>query len=550
MTKPVEKDLFSLDFLNRNPDLLKVNEIKIDVDEKLGQALTDYESIKKQIGEIKIETVLENCKEMVIANLCTKFAVNSLIAGSDKDGGSVTTLHNAKKQVFANEQDKAQFNRAYDSYTYHGRNRGYRDRKTELEGLSSQGTLYDDYTGKNISGRNFVVDKNGNTYKQNRFDVEHFNSAKRIHDNDEVRFAMTEEQSANLANNPKNLGATAAPINRSKGDKDFDEWKDTERADFDNKKNSELYGIDCELADKKIKESKEFIKKEVFKAEVKKYSKELATTSLSVGGKTFLYSAIGQISLEFIKAAFGALIEAFKNRHTKNLSEILDIFKSRISEAVAQIKSNWKEILANSFEGALMNFLNNLLVFAINMFATTLKNVVSLIRTGFTTLCSAIKLITNPPKDMTEDERNDAICKILVFGMSELTAFALSESIENLVLTLGVPKNISDPLIYPFTAFMGGIIAAVILGVMQKVKNDGKKSKLHVTLIAQNNVILQAQIIQNWCILAQGNYLLKERAEQFDETITSKRRSMNDREKKIESGLDEIDSILNQLNRI
>ena len=34
----------------------------------------------------------------------------------------------------------------------------------------------------------------------------------------------------------KNLGATAYSINRSKGDKDFDAWKNTERAEFANKK--------------------------------------------------------------------------------------------------------------------------------------------------------------------------------------------------------------------------------------------------------------------------------------------------------------------------
>ena len=171
--------------------------------------------------------------------------------------------------VFANDTDKQQFNRAYDPYAYHGENQQYRQRKSVLEELSVQGKLYDDYTGKNISEKNFIVNENGNAREQNRFDVEHFNAAKSIHDNDEVRFSMTEEQSANLANNEKNLGATAYSINRSKGDKDFDAWKNTERAEFANKKNSELYCIDCELADKKIKESKEFIKTEGFKAKAK-----------------------------------------------------------------------------------------------------------------------------------------------------------------------------------------------------------------------------------------------------------------------------------------
>lgn len=547
MTQGIEKELFSPDFLQKNPELLKIQEINVEVDDKLASALTEFENLKKQIGEIKTETILESCKETVISNLCERFAINRLIAQGDKDGGAVTTLHNAKNQIFANDKDRNQFNRAYDSHAYHDGNKLYRERKDELNTLSAEGKLRDDYTGQDISGKQFVVDKNGNTREQNRFDVEHFNSAKGLHDNDEVRFVMTEEQSANLANNEKNLGATASSINRSKSDKDFEVWKNTERKEFDNKTNEELYGIDSQLADKKIKESKEFIKKEVAKAKLKKYSKELATTSLSVGGKTFLYSAIGQVSLEFVRAVFDSLIEAFKNRHTKTLAEILEIFKSHIREAIEHIKTNWKEILANSFEGALMNFLNNLLIFAINLVATTLKNVVSMIRAGFTTVCSAIKLLCNPPKNMTEDERNDAICKILVFGMIEVSSLALTESITSLLQTLGLPKNITDALVYPMTALMGGIVASVILGIMQKAKSDAKKEKLHVTLIAQNNVVLQSQIIQNWCILAQGNYLLKEKSEQFEETMTTIKAEMNKREEEIESSLNETDNILKQI---
>ena len=547
MTQILEHELFSPDFLQNNPELLKIQEVNVEVDEKLASALIEYENIKKQIGELKTETILESCKETIVSNLCEKFAINRLIALGDKDGGAVTTLHNAKNQVFANDKDRNQFNREYDTHAYHEGNKLYHERKKTLNRLSAEGKLRDDYTGKDISGKQFVVDKNGNTREQNRFDVEHFNSAKGLHDNDEVRFAMTEEQSANLANNEKNLGATASSINRSKSDKDFDEWKNTERKEFDNKTNEELYGIDSQLADKKIKESKEFIKKEVAKAEFKKYSKELTTTSLSVGGKTFLYSAIGQVSLEFVRAVFDSLIEAFKNRHTKTLSEVLEIFKSHIREAIDHIKSNWKEILSNSFEGALMNVLNNLLVFAINLVATTLKNVVSMIRAGFTTVCSAIKLLCNPPRNMTEDERNDAICKILVFGMIEVSSLALTESITSLLQTLGLPKNITDALVYPMTALMGGIVASVILGIMQKAKSDAKKEKLHVTLIAQNNVVLQSQIIQNWCILAQGNYLLKEKSEQFEETMTTMESEMNKREDEIESSLNETDNILKQI---
>lgn len=547
MTDVLEKELFSPDFLSNNPQLLQINEIQIDVDEQLSSALAEYENIKKQIGEIKTETVLESCKETVVSNLCEKFAINRLIAQGDKDGGEVTTLHNAKNQVFANDKDRNQFNRAYNDEIYHEKNNLYKQRKQELEKLSEEGKLTDIYTGENISGKRTVIDKNGNACEKNIFDTEHKNSAKGMHDRDDFRFAYDEKSGADLVNSKENLGATRYDINRSKKEKELDFWKNQLSKKDSTKTNGEYYGIDAEYADKQIKDAKEFLDKNIAKAKLKKYSKELSTTSLSAGGKTFLYSAIGQISLEFVRAVFDSLIEAFKNRHTKSLAEILGIFKSRIKEAIEHIKTNWKEILSNSFEGALINVLNNLLVFAINLVATTLKNIVSMIRAGFTTVCSAIKLLCNPPKNMTEDERNDAVCKILVFGMLEVSSLALTESVTSLLQTLGLPKNITDALVYPMTALMGGIIASVILGIMQKAKSDAKKEKLHVTLIAQNNVILQTQIIQNWCVLAQGNYLLKEKSEQFNETTTTIKTGMKEREGDIVSRLDETDDILNKI---
>lgn len=545
MTQILESELFSPDFLQNNPELLKIQEVNVEVDEKLASALTEYENIKKQIGELKTETILESCKETVVSNLCEKFAINRLIALGDKDGGAVTTLHNAKNQVFANDKDKTRFNREYDNEIYHEKNTLYKQRKKNLESISEKGELTDIYTGKNISGKRTVVDKNGNVCEKNIFDTEHKVSAKSMHDRDDFRLFYDEESGADLVNSKENLGATKYDINRSKREKDLDDWKGQTSTKDANKTNEEYYDIDAEYADKQIKDAKKFLDKNVAKAKFKKYSKELTTTSLSVGGKTFLYSAIGQISVEFVRAVFDSLVEAFRNRHTKSLAEILDIFKSHIRKAIEHIKSNWKEILSNSFEGALMNVLNNMLVFVINLVATTLRNVVSMIRAGFTTVCSAIKLLCNPPKNMTEDERNDAVCKILVFGMVEVSSLALTESITNLLQ--GLPKNITDALVYPMTALMGGIVASVILGIMQKAKSDAKKEKLHVTLIAQNNVVLQSQIIQNWCILAQGNYLLKEKSEQFEETMTTIESEMNKREEEIESSLNETDNILKQI---
>ena len=50
MTQILEHELFSPDFLQNNPELLKIQEVNVEVDEKLASALIEYENIKKHIG--------------------------------------------------------------------------------------------------------------------------------------------------------------------------------------------------------------------------------------------------------------------------------------------------------------------------------------------------------------------------------------------------------------------------------------------------------------------------------------------------------------------
>ena len=57
MTQILEHELFSPDFLQNNPELLKIQEVNVEVDEKLASALIEYENIKKQISQIHLQLV-------------------------------------------------------------------------------------------------------------------------------------------------------------------------------------------------------------------------------------------------------------------------------------------------------------------------------------------------------------------------------------------------------------------------------------------------------------------------------------------------------------
>ena len=71
-------------------------------------------------------------------------------------------------------------------------------------------------------------------------------SAKSMHDRDDFRLFYDEESGADLVNGEKNLGATKYDINRSKGEKDLNDWKDQISTKDSTKTNEEYFDINPE----------------------------------------------------------------------------------------------------------------------------------------------------------------------------------------------------------------------------------------------------------------------------------------------------------------
>ena len=86
-----------------------------------------------------------------------------------------------------------------------------------------------------------------------------------------------------------------------------------------------------------------------------------------------MYSALGVVLKEFAQGMMIELIATFKNGGDETLKEIFHRFKTRFSQIVENLKVKWKEIFTGSLEDAVIAFLSNLLVFAINLFATPLN---------------------------------------------------------------------------------------------------------------------------------------------------------------------------------
>ena len=126
----------------------------------------------------------------------------------------------------------------------------------------------------------------------------------------------------------------------------------------------------------------------------------------------------------------------FDNKGSESLKDIFVRFKNRIQKIWHDLKENLGSILKGSIGSGITAFFSNIVVFVINLFATTLKRVVAMIRAGFVSLVQAVKILVNPPADMPKEEVGYQALKILTTGLIGALSLGLTEAIEKLLLMI------------------------------------------------------------------------------------------------------------------
>ena len=269
------------------------------------------------------------------------------------------------------------------------------------------------------------------------------------------------------------------------------------------------------IRDVLLKMEKNENKKRTIEA-LKKNSKELLQTGTKDAAKIAAYSAIGIILKDLVQGIMIELRLTFEKRGNETLREIFNRFKDRVSKILVEIKSKWKDILAGSLEAGITAFLSNIVVFAINLFATTLKRFVAIIRAGFVSLVQAIKILANPPADMPKDEINYQALKVLTAGLIGALSLGLTEGIEKLLLSVPVltpimslplpfgDQTIGDAIAVTLSAMCGGLLTTVALYFMDKAQRETKESKIQIQLMAKSGEIVHMKAAQTWVVLGEA----------------------------------------------
>lgn len=489
--------------------------LRIEINKDLEEAVTELTNLKNQYSQKDVATLLELCKNNVIDTITSQFGLASLFINS-QDGGNVTTTHNFEQGITATNADEQKYNSwqemSQKDWQDVRKGTGY-DKPLpgkRKQAFKTQDVIIDEYTGRPLP-------------KDGRAQLDHIVSASEIENKASANLFMTPEERAKMATNDKNLAWTEGSANQSKGNKKMEDWlnkKDTKTGQT----KAEKYGIDEKRAMGKDKDARKFINKTINTATAKKYTKEL----LSTGGKdaTMMaaYSALGVVLRDL---AQGIMIEVrltFEQKGTESFREIFTRFKNRLQEILTDLKNKWKDVFKGSLEAAIISFFSNIVVFVINLFFTTLKKIVSMIRAGFVSLCQAVKLLTNPPADMPKDEVHYQALKILTAGIIGAASLGLSDVIEKglqaipglqPLMMFPIPsfgkeqRTVSDVVAVTLSALAGGLLTTIVLYFLDKCRAAAKHDKLQIQLITQSGVVVQCEVAKTWCTMEDAYKFFK-----------------------------------------
>jgi hypothetical protein len=420
----------------------------------------------------------EELESTVVKSLTTSFGLDFLLF-EDKRGGDVDTIHNVRQSIWATKSEKSNYeNRSeYNSSEYHShenyKQRGRDDKKIQLEE-----NLADPYRNKTMA-RN-----------ENR-DLDHVQSAHEIH-NDAGR-VLAGLNGVELANKDSNLVSTNSSINRSKNAKpitvfiaDLDDNISRQKIRLQ-KQEMQLLNMPKNTpeqqhkyrakessilaAKNKIKEFESIDKQKMIQADEKAriaYNQEInktyytsskflgnaANDAVNSGFKMGSRQMLGLIMAE-IWFELRSQIPIIKEAHQSNFQ--IDKFLISLQETIKNIwnrvASRFNEFLISFKDGVFSGALSSATTTLLNIFATSEKMVVKMIREMWSSLIQAFKLIALNPQKLSTVELIKAVSNILSVGVATL----FGTMIYSYLLPI---------LNFPFGSEIAGFISAIATGLI------------------------------------------------------------------------------------
>ena len=406
-----------------------------------GAILSPRQSMLRQT---RMDELMESCRQEILRQIIGPFGLTPAMF-DDKRGGNVATVHNADENVFPDELHKQNYSIANEIYSQEIRQKNLDDKSKRGETHKKNNKTFD-------SGGEVLSAATNRPMTKGNVDGDHTVSLKEAHKDKEVHLRFTEDERKTLLNSDKNLAFIEDSLNRSKGEKSWNEClSDPVFVKKHNLTPDDIVRI------KTIDKAARF---SIGMAKTQKLSGELLTTGAQEAGRNALRQALGILLYEFINGSFIEIKRIVRERNQDNL---VDRIVRSLKRVMQRVVSKLKSVLDAAISGGIQGFISNLLTFLINNFITTAKKVVTLIRESMKSLWEAIKIVVSPPAGMSAMEVARNATKIVSAAIVTVLGIMLEESVKGFLLGFPFLAPIVDILSLALTAILTGITGALVI---------------------------------------------------------------------------------------
>lgn len=421
---------------------------------------------QKEFDEERFDKLVLDCRNEVIRSIVTPFGLGNVVAAYDKTGGNVTTVHNANQKIYANTEDE--YNR--NDYT---NTKNSNDKQFAGQSKKSVGS---NFTKSQMDSNGNVTDAyTGNTQKADTTSPDHIESLSQHHKNG--AFMQDKTKKADFATDEDNLALTDRSINQSMRDFEKHEWaeKETEKGI----KNKDKFDIDEKKLDKEVKKGKKTSENHLptDMEKTKYYAKKSAITGMNEGAKMGMQQALGLVITEFFTALFDEISDIYKNGFSYGFEDdrFFIVLKDRLKKIATRISARWEDAAIAFKDGFISGFISNLATTVINMFVTTGKRVVRIIREGIFSLFRAVKMLINPPENMTYEEAMHEASKLLATGVLISLGLLLEEYVDKLIIEpTPILKPYADVITTILIGTLTGLAVTMTVYYLDKKRDDKK----------------------------------------------------------------------------
>lgn len=436
-------------------------------------------------------SIFQQYERVIVESIITSFGLDFLV--KDRHGGDVDTIHNVRQigkddeMMYKNQKNQEAYeNRgSYNTGEYHAGTNYQTIKSNARNNYHESGqTVEDEYTGNQL---HFLGKSKGANPNINA-ELDHVIAAKSIHD-DKGR-VLSGVSGKDLANSHENLKFTNKSLNASMQDKEIPDYIE---------KHPELATEVKEKMMKHYNKSKSMYEAKIAKAYYTspQFAKDTALAAGNVGFKMGLRQVFGFIFTEM----WFAVKEEFLNvKDNFDLSEFFFAIGSGIKKGFENAKEKYKELMAKFVDGAIAGLLSSLTTTLCNIFFTTAKNVIRLIRQSYASIVQAVKILLINPDNLSFGERMRATTKVIATGASIVVGVIVSEAIGK--TAIGTIPVVGDIVQTFCGTLVTGIMSCTLLYFLDRNKTINKLVEtlngLHTISTEVNYYYQQAAYFENY----------------------------------------------------